>query len=215
MPDVASRYLKRRAAEIAGIVLVALAAALAVALVGFDVADPSLNTAGAAGGREIANPLGLAGAVVADLLLQSLGVASALLVLVPAIWGWRLLRHEAIGRPALRVALLPPALALATLAAAAAPVPPTWPLRAGLGGFLGQLFLQPSGRLIPYLEPVGGIVPVAILAGLLAIGLALWCVGYSVRDAAVGLWMLARAAAGLIGRGARLGWRGAGAGARV
>jgi len=214
LPDVASRYLKRRAAEIAGVVLVALAAALAVALVGFDVADPSLNTAGAASAGEIANPLGLAGAVVADLLLQSLGVASALLVLLPAVWGWRLLRHEAIGRPALRVALLPSALALATLAAAVAPVPPAWPLRAGLGGFLGQLLLQPSGHLISYLEPVGGIVPIAILAGLMAVGLALWCVGYGLRDAAVGLWALGRTVGGLAGRGARLGWRGAGAGAR-
>ena len=131
LPDVASRYLRRRAEEIAGVALVAVAAALAVALVGFDAGDPSLNTAGAAVAR-IANPLGLPGAMVADLLLQSLGVASALLVLLPAIWGWRMLRHEAIGRPALRIGLLPPTLALATLAAAAAPVPPTWPLRAGL-----------------------------------------------------------------------------------
>jgi S-DNA-T family DNA segregation ATPase FtsK/SpoIIIE len=215
LPDVASRYLKRRAAEIAGVALVALAAALAVALVGFDAADPSLNTAGAAAGRDVANPLGLVGAVVADLLLQSLGVASALLVLLPAVWGWRMLRHEAIGRPALRVVLLPPALAFATLAAAAAPVPPTWPLRAGLGGFLGQLILQPAGRLMPYLEPVGGIVPVAVLAGLLATGLALWCVGYGLRESAVGLWALGRGAGGLAGRGARLGWRGAGAGARL
>ena len=213
LPDVASRYLRRRAEEIAGVTLVALAAALAVALVGFDVGDPSLNTAGAAVAR-VANPLGLPGAIVADVLLQSLGVASALLVLLPAIWGWRMLRHESIGRPALRIGLLPPTLALATLAAAAAPVPPTWPLRAGLGGFLGQLILEPAARVAPYLEPVGGLLPVAVPAGLLAIGLALLCVGYSLRDAAVGLWGLARGAGSLTRRGASLGWCGAGACAR-
>ncbi|MEQ9329728.1 DNA translocase FtsK, partial [Thalassobaculum sp.] len=49
----------------------------------------------------------------------------------------------------------------------------------------------------------------------LAIGLALWCVGYGLRDAAVGLWTLARSAGGLVGRVARLGWRGVGAGARL
>ncbi len=216
LPDVASRYLRRRAEEIIGVVLVALAAALAVALVGFDIADPSMNTAGsAARSAQIVNPLGITGAITADLLLQSLGVASALLVLMPAIWGWRLLRHETIGRPALRVALLPIALALATLAAAAAPVPPTWPLRAGLGGFVGQLLLQPMGRVIPHLEPVGGLLPVAILVGLVALGLALWCVGYGLREAAVGVWGLSRGAAALLGAGARLGWRGAGAGARL
>src|SRR3546814_9516502 len=56
LPDVASRYLRRRAEEIGGVVLVALAAALAVALVGFDAADPSLNTAGVASGRRSAEP---------------------------------------------------------------------------------------------------------------------------------------------------------------
>ncbi|MEQ8396191.1 DNA translocase FtsK 4TM domain-containing protein [Thalassobaculum sp.] len=216
LPDVASRYLRRRAEEIIGVCLVALAAALAVALVGFDITDPSMNSAGGASrSAQVANPLGITGAITADLLLQSLGLASALLVLMPAIWGWRLLRHETIGRPALRVALLPIALALATLAAAAAPVPPTWPLRAGLGGFVGQLLLQPMGRVIPHLEPVGGLLPVAILVGLTALGLALWCVGYGLRDAAVGVWGLSRGAVALLGAGARLGWRGAGAGARL
>src|SRR5690606_17352457 len=100
---------------------------------------------------------GYTGAVIADLLLQSLGLASALLVLLPAIWGWRMLRHERIGRPALRVALLPLALLLATLAAAPAPVPPTWPLRAGLGGFVGQLTLQPVAGVAVHLEAVGGV----------------------------------------------------------
>ncbi len=61
---------------------------------------------------------------------------------------------------------------------------------------------------------MGGLLPVAVLAGLLAIGLALLCVGYSLRDAAVGLWGLARGAGSLTRRGASLGWRGAGAGAR-
>jgi len=211
LPDAASRYLRRRAEEVGGITLVALAAALAVALVGYDPADPSLN---AAGSGVVANPLGRPGAIAADLLLQSLGVASALLVLLPAVWGWRVLRHEPIGRPALRIALLPPTLALATLAAAAAPVPPAWPLRAGLGGFLGQLILEPLGRLAPYLEPIGGFLPVAMAAGLLAIGLALCCVGYGLRDAGHGLWRLARGGGSILLGGARLGWRGAGAGAR-
>src|SRR3546814_6132804 len=53
LPDVASRYLRRRAEEIGGVVLVALAAALAVALVGFDAADPAVKPAGVASGRRL------------------------------------------------------------------------------------------------------------------------------------------------------------------
>src|SRR3546814_14179027 len=80
LPDVASRYLRRRAEEIGGVVLVALAAALAVALVGFDAAGPSLHTAGVASGPPVLNPPGNARPGGPDLLLQSPGLARARLV---------------------------------------------------------------------------------------------------------------------------------------
>lgn len=180
LPDAANRYLKRRGEEILGLTLMGVAALLAVALLGFDAGDPSLNTIAAA--TTVANPLGRPGALVADLVLQSLGMASALLVLVPAIWGWRVLQHERPRLLTLRLTATPFALSLASFALALAPVPLAWPLRAGLGGFLGSLMLNPAAELAPYLEPVGGILALAVAAGLLALVLAAWILGLRVRD---------------------------------
>ncbi len=216
LPVEATRYLKRRGQELAGLLLIAVAAAVAVALVGYDSQDPSLNaTGGAAGVGVVANPLGWPGAVVADLLLQSLGVVSAVLVLVPAVWGWRILRHETVRRWPLRIALLPVAVALACAAVALITPPAAWPLRAGLGGFLGPLMLSPAGAVAPALAPVGGLLPVAGLSGILALAAALWSAGVGVLDAA--RWSLL--AVGRLFRflftGARLGARGAQAGAQA
>ncbi|NQW12339.1 MAG: DNA translocase FtsK 4TM domain-containing protein [Alphaproteobacteria bacterium] len=213
LPAEASRYLKRRAVELAGAVLVAASAALALALLGFDAADPSLNAAAAAGGA-VANPLGAMGAAAADLLLQSLGVASAALVLIPAVWGWRILRHEAIEHPTLRITLLPLALALAAAALAAAPIPAGWPLHAGLGGFLGHLMLSPLATVAPELAPFGGITAAAVLGGVVALAMLVWCAGFGLREAVWSLGRGARRGVRLMFDGARLGLRGAGSGVR-
>src|SRR5918993_4614889 len=119
--------------RLGGVVAVALAAGLAVALVGFDWQDPSFNQATAQAPR---NPAGLAGAYAADLLYQLFGLASWLLVVAGLSWGLRLALGRPLAWPWLPVLSLP--LALLSLAAflATLPVlpPETWPLRVGLGG---------------------------------------------------------------------------------
>ena len=212
LPAEATRYLKRRGEELGGLLLIAGAAAIAAALVGYDSNDPSLN---ASGDGAIANPLGWPGAILADLLLQSLGVVSLVLVLVPAVWGWRILRHERPGRWPLRVALLPVGIALATAAIALVTPPAAWPLRAGLGGFLGPLLLSPAGALAPMLAPAGGLLPVCIASGVLAAVALLWSAGIGVVDAVRGLAAATGRLTALIFSGIRLGARGAGQGARL
>ena len=209
LPDAANRYLKRRGEEILGLALMGLAALLAVALLGFDANDPSLNSIAAT--TAVANPLGRPGALVADLVLQSLGMASALLVLVPAVWGWRVLRHERPRLLTLRLTATPFALSLASFALALAPVPLVWPLRAGLGGFLGSLMLNPAAELAPYLEPVGGVLALAVAAGLVALVLVAWILGLRVRDGIAALVATVTGAAWL----ARTLTRGAVAGGRM
>jgi S-DNA-T family DNA segregation ATPase FtsK/SpoIIIE len=217
LPAAANRYLKRRGEEILGLALMGVAGLLAVALLGFDAGDPSLNTTAAE--AAVANPLGRPGALVADLVLQSLGMASALLVLVPAFWGWRVLRHERPRMLTLRLTATPFALSLASFALALAPVPLVWPLRAGLGGFLGALMLNPAAGLAPYLEPVGGLVALAGVAGLAALVLAAWILGLRVRDGVTALVAMLTGGAWLartVTRGAVAGGRlGAKAGSRA
>ena len=113
-----------------------VATALFAALVTYNPADPSLNTAVE---ENAENLLRLPGAIVADLIIQSLGLAGGILVLIVLGWGWRLVVSHRVAAPWLRLALLPLGLLLATMALAAIAVPENWVLQAGLGGAAGQL----------------------------------------------------------------------------
>ena len=80
-------FLRRRMEELMGLLLLSIAAAYLVALLTASAADPSMNLAV---DGPVHNLLGLPGAYVADLMLESLGLACFLLALALAIWGWRL-----------------------------------------------------------------------------------------------------------------------------
>ena len=114
LPAGIREFLRRRLIEAAGLFFALLAAALGLALFSYAAADPSLNSAG---DGPIANWLGPAGAMAADFLLQTIGLASLLLVPLLLAWSWRILLKRGIGRFWMRLALLPFALLGATLAA--------------------------------------------------------------------------------------------------
>ena len=95
LPDEVRGTIHRRIREIGGVALLALAAAAAVALASWSVQDPSLSHATPA---PVRNLLGLPGAIIADLLMQLIGIASLALVLPIAVWGWRLLTHRSLDR---------------------------------------------------------------------------------------------------------------------
>jgi len=131
------------AARLRGGVTAAFGVALAVAFATYNAADPSLN---AASGAEVQNALGGPGAVLADLGVQSMGLAGGVAALVLVVLG--LSRAAAsdpdASRPHLRLraaAGLGGVIALAGLLAAPSP-PAAWPLARGLGGFWGDGLLQ-------------------------------------------------------------------------
>ena len=128
--------------EMLGLMLLCLAAAYLVALLTASAADPSLNLAV---DGPVHNLLGLPGAYIADLMLESLGLACFLLALAPAIWGWQLLRH----RPArwwLRLILLPLSVVAASIGLCLIPWASGWPFGGGLGGFAGHLLVDGGGK---------------------------------------------------------------------
>ncbi len=180
--------------RLGGVVLVVAAVGLAVALWGFDWRDPSLNQASL---EPVHNPAGAAGAYAADLLYQLFGLAAWLPVLVAASWGVRLAAGRRLAWPWLPIFSLPLALlALAAFLAALPPLPPaSWPLRAGMGGAVGDLQWR-------WLEPrlgTMGFGAASLVAALLACVTAL-----GVRWAE-GLWAAGKLAAGSLWVGRRLG----------
>ncbi len=100
LPEAVRDALRRRLRELGGLALIALATLLALALATWSVQDPSLSHATNAPMR---NMLGAPGAIVADLLMQLLGVAALALVLPVAIWGWRLATHRPLQRERIRL----------------------------------------------------------------------------------------------------------------
>jgi DNA segregation ATPase FtsK/SpoIIIE, S-DNA-T family len=131
--------LRRRLREIGGMALLGVALAACLALATWSVQDPSLSHATNA---PVRNLLGLPGAIVADLLMQLLGLGSLALLLPIAIWGYRLLGHRPLSRERLRVMLWMFAAVLSAGFASCLPRSAHWPLPCGLGGVVGDAVLR-------------------------------------------------------------------------
>ena len=170
-------FLKRRARELAGIVLFLCGAALTAAVIGYDSTDPSWNHAVA---RDASNPLGLSGAWFADILMQSIGAAAILPGLVLMAWGWRVGRHRDMGRVWLRITALPVALLLAAIVLASLGAPDVWPVKIGLGGVTGSVLLEDIATLATLVGVP--LWPIAIAVGLLALGALAAALGISRQE---------------------------------
>ena len=134
-------FVRRRAAEITGLALLAVSAACGLALVTWSVQDPSLNHAI---DGPVRNLLGRPGAIVADILMQLLGVASIALLAPPALAGLRLLAGRPLRRARLRIVLWIVGSRRRRGVASALPATARWPLPTGLGGVVGDAVLAVS-----------------------------------------------------------------------
>jgi S-DNA-T family DNA segregation ATPase FtsK/SpoIIIE len=180
-PSPLVEALKRRLTEGAGVLLVFASLLLAVALASFDHNDPSPNHAIDGPVTNIAGPMG---AAVADLLLQAVGLAAALLPAVLLAWAFRMLLNRGVAQLTLRSALLLPLLVLGAMALQLIPAREHWPIHAGFGGVVGTMGLKT-------LEHTGLPEPaLAMAAAALAGLLLLYVLGLTLED-----WAL-------IGRGA-------------
>jgi S-DNA-T family DNA segregation ATPase FtsK/SpoIIIE len=156
---------RQRVTELCGIILIGIAMIAALALASWSVSDPSLSHATDAAVR---NWMGYSGAVVADLMMQLLGLGALALILPVAIWGYRLLGHRPVGRERLRVLLWPLGAVLAATFASCLPRGTHWPLPCGLGGVIGDAILRVP-MLLFHLPMRGGN---AVVAGILLGGAA-------------------------------------------
>jgi S-DNA-T family DNA segregation ATPase FtsK/SpoIIIE len=139
IPEALRDALRRRLRELGGLALIMVATLLALALATWSVQDPSLSHATNA---PVRNVLGVSGAIVADLLIQLLGVAALALVLPIAVWGWRLATHRPLMRERIRLLFCVLAVLLAAACTAALPRSTAWPLPVGLGGVIGDWMLR-------------------------------------------------------------------------
>ncbi len=163
--------IRRRIWECGGIALIVLAVTMGCALATWSVQDPSFSHATDA---PVRNLLGAPGAIGSDLLMQLLGLASTVLVLPIAVWGWKIASHREFDREWQRLLLWLGGTALASGFVSCLPKSPAWPLPTGLGGVIGDAVLRVPAFILGPLTGVN-LVAITIVLGagsLLAIYIA-------------------------------------------
>src|SRR6266436_857175 len=139
LPASIREALERRLRELFGLGLIVFSGVASAALMTWSVQDPSLSHATS---RAIRNIVGYPGAIVADLLMQILGLGAIMLILPIAVWGWRMLTHRAFDRHALRLACWILCTVIAAGFASCWPHGGAWPLPTGLGGVVGDALVR-------------------------------------------------------------------------
>ena len=189
LPPAWAALLKRSVVFTAGLAVVGVGSAIAVALLTYAPTDPSLNTATASTPQ---NALGLPGAVIADAALQIGGLAAVLLAGVIGGWGVRLMRCEPVGWLWLRTLAAVAAVLLLAIGLEAVPAPEAWPIAAGFGGGAGQVLLDFAMRYERMLHAgpaalAGLRIAVALLAATAGVFAALWAM--TLKAGTVGTWV--------------------------
>ncbi|MEM8790286.1 MAG: DNA translocase FtsK [Pseudomonadota bacterium] len=130
-----SAAMRRRVAELIGLALFALAGAIGLALYTYNLQDPSLMNATSAAPT---NVLGIPGAIIADGVMQFIGLAGWTLVALLGVWGLRCLAHYGLQRVWARLPVIPIAVLISAIFASTHAPDPAWELDVGLGGLLGD-----------------------------------------------------------------------------
>jgi S-DNA-T family DNA segregation ATPase FtsK/SpoIIIE len=145
-----------------GLLLTLVSLLLLLALATYRPTDPSLNTAsGAIGAHAVGNWIGLFGAWLSDLLLQSLGIAAFLLPLWLGELGWTWMRSRPSGSPFLRWTGSLLALVFVPTVVALQPWRWLWLHAVPVEGVVGRLM---SGVLVGYLNLQGAWLVAGALA---------------------------------------------------
>jgi S-DNA-T family DNA segregation ATPase FtsK/SpoIIIE len=160
LPEGGRDFLRRRMMEIVGVATAGFGLMLMMALFTYSPGDPSLNHATA---RAPNNLLGLPGAYISDLLLQTFGLAIILAPVAFITWGVRMVRTHHLGFFGLRLSLLLLALLMMSVACVGLGDVGGAATHAGPGGLVGlalvgrfrELVLtHSSGGALTLIEPV-------------------------------------------------------------
>lgn len=173
LPASVSEFLQKALIRLWGSALILLFLALVASFATYNINDPSWNNVVEG---DVTNLLGLPGSHISDIFMQTLGLASYVLVLPLLTWGWRIVSFK--GLPFIFMHLLMLPLLAMTSATAFATIPPfeAWLLdEVGLGGVMGNVLLVYVSSFIAWT----GISFYPVIIGILFSILAAVCFFYT------------------------------------
>lgn len=132
--------------RLAGGLLLAIVAVLWLSVMTWSVSDPSLTHATSGTPR---NLMGALGAIVSDLLLQTLGLATLIVLVAPLFWGIAMLKSRSsnVGLSKSQFFWFPVAAIVTAGAFSSLPAVASWPLHHGLGGIVGDTVFAASAKI--------------------------------------------------------------------
>jgi S-DNA-T family DNA segregation ATPase FtsK/SpoIIIE len=145
-----TNFLKNRAIEIVGLSLVFLALLLTVSFYSYSPNDPTLIYG--KGAIDVNNLLGVYGGMVADFLLQSLGLTSYLILITITSWGINLIINKELKQIKLKIFYLFLYIFFTCIL-----IYPTynnsfWLIDNGNSGFVGQVLYEKIANIFPYIK---------------------------------------------------------------
>ncbi len=172
LDDPSVVFARRATSTLLGLLLIALAACLGVALATWNVSDPSFTHAISG---PVHNWMGTPGAVWSDPIMQIFGLAAPLLLAPLPLWGIRLIAGRPLGLAPSKLAAGLAALFLAPGFINVFPVTEAWPLPLGLGGVVGSAYEY----VLSDIFGIGSGIVRGFIGGLIGLG-ALACLLHAV-----------------------------------
>ena len=167
--------------RLGGLVLLAGVAVLWLSLVTWSLTDPSLTHATATAPRNLLGPLG---AIVSDLMLQTLGFAAVFGLLAPLVWCLGLIRERRLDGGRVKLGFYPLSVLALAGALAAFPTLASWPLHHGFGGALGDGLFKLTSKLFAILNDERADLAAGLLLNATAFGMFAKSTGFDIDAAA-------------------------------
>ena len=182
LPQGLKRFFRNRLKEIIGIAIILFSLSIMISIWFYNSNDPVFyfNSSSV----NILNKLGIYGAYSSGLILHLLGIVSVPTCLCGIFWGLRLLMHDKINSPSVRLIGILPSCAALSICVSGLPINFNF-LPQGPGGFIGMLgysqfpILQ-DGWAYGYFS--GGQWPFSLLIAFIALPLYLWSSAASKRE---------------------------------
>ncbi|AGK59640.1 cell division protein FtsK/SpoIIIE [Hyphomicrobium denitrificans 1NES1] len=158
-----------------GALLLASTLLVWASLASWSVLDPSLTHTTTVQARNFVGPVG---AIISDLLFQTLGFAAVVALIAPFVWSIELLRTEHVVSGRSKLGFYPISILTVAGSISALPVFEGWPLRHGYGGLLGDSLLHLATKVFSVLNDERAPVAAGLVLAAAAVQMSGKAIGF-------------------------------------